>query len=60
MNAPAAPASRKLGSQSLDLGPDAMLGLFRKMLRLRLIEEEIATRYPVEEQKMRCPVQAPS
>ena len=56
MNAPTTTASRDLGDQSLDLSPDAMLGLFRKMLRLRLIEEEIATRYPVEEQKMRCPV----
>jgi TPP-dependent pyruvate/acetoin dehydrogenase alpha subunit len=26
------------------------------MLRIRMIEEEIAARYPVEEQKMRCPV----
>ena len=56
MNAPATAASRTLGEQSLDLGPEAMRELFCKMLRLRLIEEEIATRYPVEEQKMRCPV----
>lgn len=40
----------------LDLRPDALLGYFRAMLRIRMVEEEIAARYPVEEQKMRCPV----
>ncbi len=56
MNAPATTASRKRADRDLDLGPDAMLGLFRAMLRIRMIEEEIAARYPVQEQKMRCPV----
>lgn len=56
MNAPATTTSRPSGEQGLDLGPEAMLLLFRQMLRIRMIEEEIATRYPVEEQKMRCPV----
>jgi len=56
MNAPATTASRPHGGQRLDLGPEAMLELFREMLRIRMIEEEIAARYPVEEQKMRCPV----
>ena len=56
MNAPATMTSRPPGEQGLDLGPEAMLGLFRQMLRIRMIEEEIAARYPVEEQKMRCPV----
>ena len=56
MNAPTATAYLKAGGAGPDLGPDAMLGLFRKMLRIRLVEEEIATRYPVEEQTMRCPV----
>ena len=56
MNAPATTASRKPTERGLDLGPEAMLALFKHMLRIRMIEEEIAARYPVEEQKMRCPV----
>jgi len=56
MNAPAATASRKATERGLDLGPEAMRALFRDMLRIRMVEEEIAARYPVEEQKMRCPV----
>lgn len=39
-----------------DLRPEALLGYFREMLRIRMIEEEIAARYPAEEQKIRCPV----
>jgi len=34
--------------------PAWLLGLFRGMLRIRLVEEEIARRY--DEQEMRCPV----
>jgi TPP-dependent pyruvate/acetoin dehydrogenase alpha subunit len=56
MNAPATTASRERADRELDLGPGAMLGLFREMLRIRMVEEEIAARYPVEDQKMRCPV----
>ncbi len=41
---------------TVDLGPAALLGLFREMLRIRLVEEEIAAIYPIEEQEMRCPV----
>jgi len=56
MSSSATTASREPGDQALDLGPDAMLGLFREMLRIRMIDEEIAIRYPLEEQRMRCPV----
>ena len=59
MNAPATTTSRPSRDPGLDLGPEAMLELFRQMLRIRMIEEEIATRYPVEEQKMRS-VRRPS
>jgi TPP-dependent pyruvate/acetoin dehydrogenase alpha subunit len=56
MNAPATATPRARPGEAPDLGPEAMRELFRKMLRIRLIEEEIAARYPIEEQKMRCPV----
>jgi len=56
MNAPATAASRTRAGEAPDLGPEAMRELFQNMLRIRMIEEEIAARYPVEEQKMRCPV----
>jgi pyruvate dehydrogenase E1 component alpha subunit len=56
MSSPATTSSREPGDRAFDLGPDALLGLFREMLRIRMVEEEIATRYPLEEQKMRCPV----
>jgi TPP-dependent pyruvate/acetoin dehydrogenase alpha subunit len=56
MNAPATATSRTRAGEAPDLGPEAMRELFHKMLRIRMIEEEIAARYPVEEQKMRCPV----
>ena len=36
------------------LGKEDMLQLFYSMIRIRLVEEEIAARYP--EQEMRCPV----
>lgn len=35
-------------------GPDLLLHLYREMLRIRRVEEEIARLYP--EQEMRCPV----
>ncbi len=38
----------------LSITPSLALDLFYKMLRIRSVEERIATRYP--EQKMRCPV----
>jgi len=41
-------------SQSTALDPSPATGLFRDMLRIRMIEEEIAKRY--REEKMRCPV----
>jgi pyruvate dehydrogenase E1 component alpha subunit len=37
-----------------DRGPEWLLNLYRAMARIRMVEEEIARRYP--EQEMRCPV----
>ena len=48
--------ARPFPESSVDLGPAALLGLFREMLRSRLVEEEIAAIYPIEEQEMRCPI----
>jgi pyruvate dehydrogenase E1 component alpha subunit len=41
-----------------DPQPATLTRLFREMLRIRMVEEEIATRYggPNDDQKMRCPV----
>ena len=41
-------------SPIIELGTDDLLALYRAMLRIRTVEEEIAARY--SEQKMRCPV----
>jgi len=41
-------------SQDTALDPSFATGLFRDMLRIRMVEEEIAKRY--REEKMRCPV----
>lgn len=49
-------AAPRVPDPGIDLAPKALMRLFRSMLRIRMIEEEIAARYPVEEQKMRCPV----
>jgi pyruvate dehydrogenase E1 component alpha subunit len=49
-------AARPAKDSDIDPGPEASLRLYGSMLRIRMVEEEIATRYPAEEQKMRCPV----
>jgi TPP-dependent pyruvate/acetoin dehydrogenase alpha subunit len=41
-------------SPIVELGTEDLLALYRAMLRIRTVEEEIAARY--SEQKMRCPV----
>ena len=43
-----------MGRSSNNAGDPTDLDLFRRMLRIRLVEETIASRYP--EQEMRCPV----
>jgi pyruvate dehydrogenase E1 component alpha subunit len=48
--------ARPFPEPSVDLGPEALLRHFREMLRIRMVEEEIAAIYPIEEQEMRCPV----
>jgi pyruvate dehydrogenase E1 component alpha subunit len=45
-----------LAEPGIDLGPETLLSLYRAMLRIRMVEEEIAERYNAEVQKMRCPV----
>jgi pyruvate dehydrogenase E1 component alpha subunit len=49
-------AARSAEDSDIDRSPEASLRLYGSMLRIRMVEEEIAARYPVEEQKMRCPV----
>jgi len=39
--------------EKVSLGPKLLIDFFRKMLRIRMVEETIAARY--SEQKMRCP-----
>ena len=56
MTAGSAAAMRSFSQPGVDLGRAALLRLYREMLRIRMVEEEIAARYPLEEQQMRCPV----
>ena len=56
MTTESAAAMRSFSQPGVDLGPAAHTRLYREMLRIRMVEEEIAARYPIEEQQMRCPV----